>query len=79
MRITLHIPDPLFRSGEKLARRLRLTRSALYAKAMEQYLAKLKRDEALTRELDRVYRKLDTRLDPAIMAAQLRTLPKEDW
>ena len=40
MKVAISLPDPVFASAEKLARRLRVSRSQLYAQALEEYLAK---------------------------------------
>jgi metal-responsive CopG/Arc/MetJ family transcriptional regulator len=44
MRAYLSIPDDLVAEADQMAKELNLTRSQFYAKAMEAYLAKHKRD-----------------------------------
>ena len=78
MKTAISLPDQLFRSGNALAKRLGLSRSALYARALEEYLAKHRRDQ-VTQRLNSVYAAQDSRLDPVFAAAQARALPREAW
>ena len=78
MKTAISLPDQLFRSGNALAKRLGVSRSALYARALEEYLAKHRRDQ-ITQRLNAVYAAEDSRLDPAFTAAQARALPREAW
>jgi metal-responsive CopG/Arc/MetJ family transcriptional regulator len=54
MKTAISIPDPLFESVDALAKRLGVSRSALYARALEAFLAD-QRKGAITRRLDAVY------------------------
>jgi hypothetical protein len=54
MKIAVSIPDPLFEAAEQLARRRKLSRSQLYATALEQLLA-AEDDSEITARLDAVY------------------------
>jgi metal-responsive CopG/Arc/MetJ family transcriptional regulator len=78
MKTAISLPDALFASGDKLARRLGVSRSELYARALAEFVAKHKGSD-VTRRLDAVYAREEGRLDPAAMAAQVRTLPRESW
>ena len=54
MKTAISLPDTLFEAAERLAGRLRLSRSELYQRALAEYLAR--HDEAIiTEQLDRVY------------------------
>lgn len=54
MKTAVSIPDRTFRAADQLARRLGLTRSALYARAVAEFLQR--HDDAwLTARLDEVY------------------------
>ncbi len=39
MKVTVSIPDPIFAQGEALAKRMKLSRSKLYAKALDAFVA----------------------------------------
>jgi metal-responsive CopG/Arc/MetJ family transcriptional regulator len=78
MKTAISLPDDLFRSGDALARRLGVSRSELYARALAEFLAKHKADQ-ITQRLNAVYATENSRLDPAVAEAQARTLPREAW
>ena len=78
MKTAISLPDQLFRSGDALAKRLGVSRSELYARALAEYLAK-NRSDRITDRLNAVAAAEETRLDPALAAAQVRALPREAW
>jgi metal-responsive CopG/Arc/MetJ family transcriptional regulator len=78
MKTAISLPDHLYRSGDRLAKRLGVSRSELYARALAEYLAKHETDQ-ITQRLNAVYAAADGRLDPALTKAQLETLPREAW
>jgi metal-responsive CopG/Arc/MetJ family transcriptional regulator len=45
MKVAVSIPDPVFAQGEALAKRLKLSRSKLYAKALDAFVADNSEDE----------------------------------
>ena len=72
------MPDDLFRLAEAAARRLRVSRSELYAKAIAEYLER-QRDSAITERLNEVYERCPAKLDPGLHRAQLKSLEKDAW
>ncbi|MEK6769983.1 MAG: ribbon-helix-helix protein, CopG family [Gemmatimonadota bacterium] len=78
MKTAISLPDSLFRSGDALAKRLGVSRSELFARALAEYLAKHKADQ-ITKRLNAVYAAEDSRLDPAFATAQGRALTREKW
>lgn len=78
MKTAISLPDDLFRSGDSLAKRLGVSRSELYARALAEYLAKHRTDQ-ITQRLNAVYATEDSRLDPSFAAAQAQALPRERW
>lgn len=78
MKTAISLPDDLFRSGDALARRLGVSRSELYARALAEFLAKHKADQ-ITQRLNAVYATENSRMDPALAKAQTRTQPREVW
>ncbi len=77
MKIAVSIPDPLFAEAERLARRRKLSRSQLYAEALEMLVGS-EDDSDVTRRLDEVYRDLDSRLDTGLLNAQAEAV-REEW
>lgn len=79
MKVAISLPDPLFLAAERLAQRLRVSRSQLYAQAIEEYLAG-RNDARVTEQLDAVYDVTGaSALDPPLAAAQVRMLDDEAW
>ncbi len=78
MKTAISLPDQLFRSGDALAKRLGVSRSELYARALAEYLAK-NRSDRITDRLNAVAAAEETRLEPPLAAAQARALPREAW
>ncbi len=78
MKTAVSIPDELFESAEGLARRLGMTRSELYAKALRDYLRE-HRGEGITERLDEVYGAEESVLDPVVAKLQGRSLPDDEW
>ena len=77
MKVAVSIPDALFRRAERLARRRKMSRSQLYAAALER-LVDLEDDGQITRRLDAVYSAQDSRLDAGLLAAQAEAV-HERW
>ena len=77
MKVAVSIPDPLFTEAERLARRRKLSRSQLYAEALEM-LVGCQDDSEITRRLDAVYRGRDSRLDAGLAQAQADAV-REEW
>jgi hypothetical protein len=72
------MPDDLFRKAEAAARRLHVSRSELYAKAIAEYL-KLQQGNAITERLNDLYSRRPAKLDPGLHRAQLISLEKDAW
>ncbi len=78
MKTAISIPDLVFREGEKLAARRRVSRSELYVTALEEYLDR-HRDDEVTAALNEVYGRTPSALDPGLAALQARSLPTDSW
>jgi metal-responsive CopG/Arc/MetJ family transcriptional regulator len=78
MKTAISMPDEVFRTAEHYARERKLSRSALFTRAVEEYLAH-HRQEGVTERLDRVYTTEVSRLDPVLQKVQFASLPKEEW
>jgi metal-responsive CopG/Arc/MetJ family transcriptional regulator len=73
MKTGVSIPDPLFKAADQLASRLRVSRSELYAQALERYLAG-ESDDAITTRLDELYASEGSAVEAPIAAAQRRAI-----
>ncbi len=78
MRISISLPDKLFQQADRLARRLDVTRSELYRRALEDYLARQFADR-MTRAVNDLAEKLDTQPDAFISRAALRVTDRLEW
>jgi metal-responsive CopG/Arc/MetJ family transcriptional regulator len=78
MKVAISLPDPIFSAAEGFARRLRVSRSQLYAQAIEEYLDK-RHDASITERLNAVYAQEQALVDPALAAAQLGAIGHETW
>jgi metal-responsive CopG/Arc/MetJ family transcriptional regulator len=54
MKTAISIPDPVFKAADSLAKRLGVSRSELYSKAINEFLSK-HRDQGVTEILNGVY------------------------
>jgi predicted transcriptional regulator len=78
MKTAVSVPDRVFADAERLARRLRKSRSRLYAEAVAEYVAR--HDiEAVTAAMDRVCDAVDTRPDVFAAAAAREVLERTEW
>ncbi|OKH44737.1 ChpI protein [Calothrix sp. HK-06] len=78
MKTAISIPDPLFEAAEQFAKRMGLSRSELYAVALQQYLQNHKHDQ-ITNQLNKVYAEEDSSIDPYFVQMQAYTLSEENW
>ena len=78
MKTAISVPDPLFRMGERLARKLRVSRSQLYASALAEFVEAHRADD-VTRRLNDVYGTEASGLDPALERLQAEAIGPEVW
>jgi metal-responsive CopG/Arc/MetJ family transcriptional regulator len=78
MKTAVSLPEDLFRSAEAAARKLRVSRSQLYAAAIREFLER-RQANSVTARLDEIYSKEPARLDPAMNFAQLQSLESDSW
>lgn len=56
MKVAISLPDPVFRDAETLARRLRKSRSKLYAEAIADYVGALGKKALKYSQVERLIR-----------------------
>ena len=80
MKTAVSIPDRVFESAEKLAARLGVSRSQLYAKALASLVEK-HREDLITSRLNEVYGRggEESSLDRKVSNLQSRSLAREKW
>ena len=78
MKTAISIPDETFREADLVAKKLGMSRSELYARAVRLFLEAQRRTR-VTERLDAVYDTERSELDPVLTALQAASLPKEEW
>lgn len=78
MKTAISIPDDIYEQAERYARKARLSRSELFARALEEYLEARSR-ESVTAKLNEIYARESSTLDPVVERAQAEALGQEDW
>ena len=77
MRVYVSIPNDVFRAVEAVARWTGRPRTELYTEALRLFV-KTHGTAAVTAQLNRVYRKNDSQLDPVLSRMQSETF-EEHW
>ena len=77
MKVAISLPDPIFEAAETVCKRLGVSRSRFYSKAVEAHVRTYQADE-IREALDEVYGSEDSSLDPTLKRLQAEAL-REDW
>lgn len=77
MKVAVSVPDSVFEEAEKVSKQLRVSRSRLYAQALEDFVQK-HRKKGVRAALDEVYETEPSDLDPGLADLQARAL-QEKW
>lgn len=78
MKTAISIPDKIFGEAESVAKRLGMSRSQLYAKALSSFVEN-NREDSVTEALDRLYATENSSLDLVVLELQKTSLPREEW
>lgn len=78
MKTAISIPDDIFDAAEAVAQRLGMSRSELYATAVQAFVASQKQ-RGVKEALDAVYTTEDARLDPVVARLQAHSLQQDEW
>lgn len=78
MKVAVSIPDDVFEKAEKLSKRLGVSRSGLYARALREIVSR-NTDDEITARLNAVCEQLDTRLPEDLRRMQRRSIEPEQW
>ncbi len=78
MKTAISIPNDVFKTADMFAKRKNISRSALFTKAVTEFLSH-HRQEDVTENLNKVYSKQESSMDPVVNALQISSIPKEKW
>jgi metal-responsive CopG/Arc/MetJ family transcriptional regulator len=78
VKTAISIPDATFEAAERVARRLAVSRSELYTRAVAHFVAEHS-TEGVTAALDRVYGEEPSAVDPHLAELQRLSLPDDEW
>lgn len=78
MKTAISIPDPVFQAAELFARHFGISRSELYTKAIEEYIAS-RRFMNVTEALNKIYGEESSALDEELRSMQVKSIPHEEW
>ncbi len=78
MKTAISVPDDVFESAERLARRERRSRSEIYSTAVREYVARHAPDE-ITDALDEVVADVGRSPEAFVARAGTRILEQSDW
>jgi metal-responsive CopG/Arc/MetJ family transcriptional regulator len=78
MKTAVSIPDEVFESAERLARRTKKSRSQVFSEALREYVARHASDE-VTEAMDRVCSELGKPADQFSSLASRRVLERSEW
>jgi hypothetical protein len=74
----ISIPPEVFKLSERLAKKLKMSRSAVFALGVTK-LGEEYDDEQITERLNEFYSKEKAEIDPVVMRMAALSLPKEEW
>ena len=77
MKTAISLPDDLFRAAEQHAKRVRKSRSQLYAEALHEFLSRHAPDD-VTEAMDRVVGQLPA-AEPFVTRATSKRLKSTEW
>ncbi len=80
MKTAISVPTDVFQLSERLAKKLKISRSAVFAMGVKKLGEEMNEDEAdLLARINAVCAEVDTSIDPFWKELQSRTLPKDKW
>lgn len=74
----ISVPQEVFKLSDRLAKKLKMSRSAVFALAVKKLGEELD-DDQITENLNEFYGKEKAELDPVIVKMAALSLPKEEW
>jgi metal-responsive CopG/Arc/MetJ family transcriptional regulator len=77
MKVAISIPDRVFEEADRVAKRLRVSRSRAYSQAIEEFVKK-HRGKSVRASLEAVYGRRSSEVDAVLTDLQARAL-REKW
>jgi metal-responsive CopG/Arc/MetJ family transcriptional regulator len=78
MKTAVSIPDEVFVEADRLAKRMKRSRSEIFSRALAEYIARHTPDR-VTEAMNRTLAEIDERTDPFTLAAGDRVLSRTEW
>lgn len=78
MKTAVSIPDDVFEEAERLAGKLRTSRSQLYSRALREYVTRHSPDR-ITEAMNRVVDEVGSEVDEFSQSAARRVLERVEW
>ena len=78
MKAAVSIPDDVFNEADRLAQKMKTSRSRLYSRALQEFLARHSPD-TVTEAMNRVCDEIGDGQDPFVRRAAQRTLARTEW
>ena len=78
MKTAISVKDHLFERVDRFAKKKKITRSQVFADAAEEYL-ETRESNDIKANLNEIYSKEDSSVDPVMLRMSLLSLPREEW
>jgi hypothetical protein len=78
MKTAISVSDEVFELSEKLAKKLKVSRSKIFAMGVKK-LAEEHDEDKITERLNEFYDKEKAEIDPVVMKMATLSLPKDEW
>ena len=78
MKTAVSIPDEVFAEAERLAKRMKRSRSEIFSRALAEYVARHTPDR-VTEAMNRALAEVNEVTDPFTIAAGTRLLSRTEW
>jgi metal-responsive CopG/Arc/MetJ family transcriptional regulator len=78
MKTAVSIPDDVFAEAERLAKRMKCSRSEIFSRALAEYVARHSPDR-VTEAMNRTVAEVNEPTDPFVLSAGSRSLGRTEW
>ena len=78
MKTAISVPNDIFELSERLAKKLKVSRSKIFAMGVEKLGKEFEADD-VTAKLNEFYSQEKAEIDPVILKMAMLSLPKEEW
>lgn len=78
VKTAISVPKDLFELSERLAKKLKVSRSKIFAMGIKK-LGEEYDEEEIIASINRVCEEVDTSVDPVLFKMAMLSLPKDEW